>query len=92
MYAVDSSKYRWVSRSDVVFPDKPYQMYKLYLGNFWIVNDCGDLLFWDNIPQCNPNEKLAAAILRTTQPHLDSQASVMHIDRAWVPVNPRDYC
>lgn len=45
MYAVDSTKYRWVDRSDVVFPDKPYQIYKLYLGNFWLVNDCGDLLF-----------------------------------------------
>ena len=92
MYTVDCTKYRWVNRSDAAFPDKQYGMYKLYLGNFWLVNDCGDLLFWDNIPQCNPNEKLAAALLRVTQPRLDSQASVMYIDRAWVEVNPRDYC
>ena len=42
--------------------------------------------------QCHGVEELAEAILRGTQRHLDTEASVVYIDRAWVEVNPRDYC
>ena len=92
MYAVDSTKYRWVGLNDIVRPDKQYGMYKLYLGNYWIVNNDGDALFWERYPQCHGVEELAEAILRGTQRHLDTEASVVYIDRAWVEVNPRDYC
>lgn len=92
MYAVDSSKYRWVGRNNVINPSKPHGFYRLVLNNYWIVNDSGDLLFWYRYPQCNPDSELAAALLHGSQPHLDTEASLEYIDRAWVEVDPRDYC
>ena len=90
-YAIDSSKYRWVNRSDIIFPDDHSKIYRLVMQSYWIVNDMGDPLFWDKSPQCNSSEELAKAILRGTQKHLDTYAFVMYIERAWVPVDPRDY-
>lgn len=91
-HAVDSSKYKWVNRSDIIFPDDQYKTYRLVLRNYWIVNDMGDPLFWDKFPQCNPNRELAEAVLRSTQKHVGTHARVTYIERAWVPADPRDWC
>ena len=91
MYAVNSTKYRWVNRSDIIFPEEQYKLYRLILGNYWLVNSDGDLLFWEDSPQCHHTEEFAKVILRNTQMHLDTKASVVYIDRAWVPVDPRDW-
>lgn len=90
-HAADSSKYRWVNRSDIIFPSDQYKTYRLIMQSYWIVNDMGDPLFWDKSPQCNSSEELAKALLRGTQKHVGTHAFVTYIERAWVPVDPRDW-
>lgn len=88
---VDATKYHWVYRADVIYPVQPYGIYKLLLSNYWIANDQGNLLFWDGSPQCNSSKMLAESLLKGTQKHLDEPARVVYIERAWVPLDPKDW-
>lgn len=80
------SRFHWVNRADVIYPNEDYRVYRLYKECYWVVNELGDFLFWGETPQCNKSEDITKSVLTSYRNDLDEPATVVFIDRAWVPV------
>ena len=83
--------FRWVYRPYLIYPTNDYKTYRLITQSYWIVNELGDFLFWGQTPQCNKNKAIVGMVLNGYQKHLDEPARIEYVERAWVPLDPKDW-